>query len=165
MFKFFNGINSISELKKALYKLAKINHPDLGGNLETMQEINNEYDVVFNSIHKGINFEDKTRAENRDTYKTETSDIFKDIIEKIIHFDNVEIEICGYWLYIHGDTKPYKELLKTNGFYWSAKKVCWYWRPEWASAKFNKKTHSMEEIRGMYGSEKIESKPFQKINR
>lgn len=45
--KHFKNINSLSELKKEYRKLALANHPDKGGNTETMQEINVEFDVLF----------------------------------------------------------------------------------------------------------------------
>ena len=41
--KYFRGCNSLQELKKEYKKLLKINHPDNGGDLVTMQEINAEY--------------------------------------------------------------------------------------------------------------------------
>ena len=40
---------------------------------------------------------------------------------------NVEIELIGTWLWIHGDTKPVKEQLKAHNCKWHSKRKCWYW--------------------------------------
>lgn len=45
--KYFNKVKSYKELKETYRDLLKKNHPDNGGNVETMQEINTEYDVAF----------------------------------------------------------------------------------------------------------------------
>ena len=66
----------------------------------------------------------------------------------------LEIEICGAWLWVTGNTKPHREVLKGAGFRWSPKKLSWYFRPaEYRS--FNRTSWSMAEIRGTYGSENI----------
>lgn len=45
--KYFNNIHSLTELKKQYRALAIANHPDKGGDTETMQEINAEFDALF----------------------------------------------------------------------------------------------------------------------
>jgi hypothetical protein len=37
-------------------------------------------------------------------------------IEAVIRFDNIEIEICGAWVWLHGETFAIKEHLKANGY-------------------------------------------------
>jgi curved DNA-binding protein CbpA len=44
---YFKNIKSLEDLKEQFKKLAKVNHPDAGGNAETMKEINVEYDELF----------------------------------------------------------------------------------------------------------------------
>lgn len=44
---YFNTITSYEDLKKQFRTLATANHPDIGGNVETMKAINNEYDILF----------------------------------------------------------------------------------------------------------------------
>ena len=41
--KWFKGINNLKDLHKMYVKLSKENHPDRGGNAESMKEINVEY--------------------------------------------------------------------------------------------------------------------------
>lgn len=65
-----------------------------------------------------------------------------------------DIEVCGAWIWLTGDTRPYKELLKQQGFRWAPKKLRWFYRPE------DYKSHSrgkwsMDQIRDKYGSDKV----------
>ena len=45
--KHFKNIKSFQELKEQFKQLAKANHPDCGGDIQIMQEINAEYDQLF----------------------------------------------------------------------------------------------------------------------
>lgn len=47
MSKYFKSVKSYKDLKEQYKKLLKENHPDNGGDLETMKEINVEYDIMF----------------------------------------------------------------------------------------------------------------------
>lgn len=47
MTKYFKNVKSYDDLKSQYKTLLKANHPDNGGDLETMKEINVEYDALF----------------------------------------------------------------------------------------------------------------------
>lgn len=47
MAKYFKNVKSFEDLKEQFKKLARENHPDVGGKVEVMQEINCEYDALF----------------------------------------------------------------------------------------------------------------------
>ena len=47
MNKYFENISTLEELRKQYKELLKIHHPDNGGNVSEMQEINSEYDRMF----------------------------------------------------------------------------------------------------------------------
>ena len=47
MSKYLLNITSYEDLKNKYRELLKANHPDNGGSLEVMQEINSEYDILF----------------------------------------------------------------------------------------------------------------------
>jgi curved DNA-binding protein CbpA len=143
--KYFTNIKTIEELKKAYKRLAMQHHPDKGGTTEQMQEINAEYEKMFNLIKSG-----QTNATE------ENSEDFIEVVNAIINCIGLEIEICGNWIWVSGDTYTHKETLKKNGFRWAVKKRMWYWRPA-GYVKKTKKQYSMEEIRKMHGSEKIKT--------
>lgn len=47
MSKYFNRVTSYSNLKDQYFKLLKLHHPDNGGDVEIMQEINAQYEALF----------------------------------------------------------------------------------------------------------------------
>ena len=51
--KFFNECKTLNEVKFLYRELAKKHHPDKGGELETMQAINNEYAYAIRVIANG----------------------------------------------------------------------------------------------------------------
>ena len=51
MAKYFKSIKSYDDLKNQYKKLLKANHPDNGGDLEAMKEINVEYGLFYEKIY------------------------------------------------------------------------------------------------------------------
>ncbi|NOY49409.1 MAG: J domain-containing protein [Chlorobi bacterium] len=48
--KFFGGIDDLNSLTLIYRRLAMLNHPDMGGNAETMKKINIEYQVLKDKL-------------------------------------------------------------------------------------------------------------------
>lgn len=48
--KWFNDVRTVEELRKQYRELLKQYHPDNGGNVSVMQEINVEYDRLFDTL-------------------------------------------------------------------------------------------------------------------
>ncbi|HBM98523.1 MAG TPA: molecular chaperone DnaJ [Ruminococcus sp.] len=149
--KWFNNPSTLEELKQQYKKLALKHHPDLGGNTADMQEINNEYDLLFARLKN-------THA----TETTETPDEFKNIINALINLEGINIELCGSWLWITGNTKEHKEVLKSLHFRWSKSKCAWYYHTS-DYKKTSGKTYSLDQIRDLYGSETIKANPQLKL--
>ena len=61
--KYFKNVKSLEDLKSQFKALARKNHPDAGGNIETMKEINCEYDALFPIWKDRQNTAAKTEAE------------------------------------------------------------------------------------------------------
>ena len=149
--KYFKDVHTQEELKAAYRKLAKQYHPDLNPDTDTtaiMKEINAEYEYLFARV--GNTFRN-SKGETYTKTTTETAEDFINIINMIIRFKGIEIELIGSWLWVTGDTKPYKDTLKELGFKWASKKSAWCWhQDEWKRRRSNK---SLAEIRMTYGSQ------------
>lgn len=65
--KYFKNVTSYEDLKNQYRGLLKANHPDNGGNEETMKEINIQYDALF-AIWKNRQ-EEKTGERSRKPQK------------------------------------------------------------------------------------------------
>ena len=162
--RFFNNIKTIEELKKEYRKLAMKYHPDINKSEtadQDMKQINAEYELLFAYISSNMTTEQKEQTQKQGH---NVNDGYREFIEKLIHIPDIELEICGSWIWISGETKPVKEIIKNAGAYWASKKLMWYWRPEQYKQVFNKKSMTMDYIRNKYGSEVIENKPFQQVS-
>ena len=146
--KYFTNIKTLEELKKEYKRLALENHPDRGGDVEVMKAINAEYDIMFNRV-KDIHINAKGETYTKEN--TETPSEFKDIIDKLIRMEGLEIEIIGCFIWLSGNTRAHKDNIKALGFKWHSTKKMWYKAPE-DYRKRSKKKYSIEEIRDMYGT-------------
>ena len=146
--KYFANIKTLEELKKEYKRLALENHPDRGGDVEVMKAINAEYDIMFNRV-KDIHVNAKGETYTKEN--TEAPSEFKDIIDKLIRMEGLEIEIIGCFIWLSGNTKEHKDNIKALGFKWHSTKKMWYKAPE-DYRKRSKKKYSIEEIRDMYGT-------------
>lgn len=161
--QFFADCTTLDELKKAYRKACLLNHPDNGGDTETMKAINAEYTDVFNLLKKQHNEKAKQDTTGKTKEMHECPEEFITIIQALLKMDGLTVELCGSWVWIAGNTKPYKEELKTIGCHWASKKKMWYWRNEKDSCKGTRKTKTMAEIRFKYGSETYQSNNFNSI--
>ena len=89
-------------------------------------------------------------------YDWENDRSLREVLQKIINFDGIEIEIVGAWLWVSGNTYKYKKELKEIGFKWASQKKMWYWKSE-AYQKKSHKSLSMDDIRNYYGSTKVQT--------
>ena len=83
--KYFRGCNSLQELKKEYKKLLKINHPDNGGDLVTMQEINAEYAKLEKSLPDIKLDESQDTRETRETRQNYTSADISPVLQAVMN--------------------------------------------------------------------------------
>jgi len=136
-----------ADIKKAYKKACTKYHPDKGGSVEMMQAVNQAYDEL------------KDFEGNIEAGALGYSDLLNEALLKIINLPNIEIEICGAWVWVTGDTKQHSKELGKNGagFWWAKKKKAWYFRPaDWKSS--SRGDWSLDRIRGEHGSQKVNTR-------
>ena len=146
--KWFTGVRSIDELKDKYKELVKKCHPDIaklrGENThEQMKQINLEYEELFNSLPKTA----QEQAQNANA-----NDGWREVVNAIIHFDGITVELVGSWIWVSGNTYQHKDALKSAGFFWARKKKMWYWHPAEQVTRSHK-PQDMDSIRNKYGSQ------------
>lgn len=146
---------NLQELKNHYRQLILKFHPDRGGSNEVTAKINKEYEDLFKQVKEGSN-------EKSDFYQN-LDDEFRNIINKLVTIEGIEIEVCGNWIWIDGNTYPVKDQLKEVGLYWAPEKKKWYWRPKEYKSYNSKNTYSMDKIREKYGSKKVKKKEVKKL--
>ena len=144
---YFKNVRTLEELKKQYRVLAMKNHPDKGGDVEIMKAINAEYDELFKRV-KDIHVNAQGETYTKET--TEAPNEFRDIIDKLMKMVGVHIELIGSFIWLSGNTKPFKDILKELGFKWSKNKSMWYKAPEGYRRK-TRANHSIDDIRDMFG--------------
>ena len=112
--KYFESCKSKEDAKKLYKKLAFQYHPDKGGDVEIMKAINNEFDDFMKNFK-----EEKKDSKKEYEFKSST---YRNLIEKLIKFDDITIDIVGCFIWITGNTYPIKEELKQLGFRYSKNK-------------------------------------------
>lgn len=149
---FFNSCTNLDEVKKLYKQLAKENHPDKGGELVTMQAINNEYAFACAKLIRDGNL-----SEEETESAILSAAAYKEAIDKIINLEGIVIEVVGYWIWVTGNTFPVKNTLKEAGFFFASKKTAWYFRTAEYKVR-NRQKMSLDQIKNKYGYETIESK-------
>lgn len=152
---YFDHCQNLNELKAAYKKLALQHHPDMGGDVRIMQAVNAEYDSVFTILKELQNIEAE-QPESRTRKTTETPEEFRAIVDALLKIEGIEVELCGAWLWISGDTYENRAALKACGCMWSRSKKRWYWRHGEDDCRWSRGKTSMGDIRAKYGSEWLE---------
>lgn len=157
---YFNECKEINEAKQLYKQLAMQHHPDRGGDVEVMKIINNEYQFIIAKLLKNSG---ATESEINDEINLNNE--YKEALNKIIALDDIIIELVGAWVWVTGNTKKHKDILKGAGFYFASKKVAWYFRSEDKKCKHSK-GYNLDEIKNKYGSKIINSnyKSYSQIN-
>ena len=150
----FKGINDVQELRLRYRELLKKYHPDNGGDVATMQEINAEYDRISSEMshsrHMG-----KSSGDEEERTDHEADIAFRHVMEAIIGFD-IQIEIIGTWIWCF---KCYavKDALSQLGFKYAPRKKAWTWHYG-EYRRYHRGETPLDEIREKYGSRTVRSR-------
>ena len=162
---YFNICESVEEVKALYRTLARQYHPDLGGDLETMKEINRQYENAL----KGRDGQESIGTDSKTHTYRYNQEIEAELMEKIEQLmaliakgHNLDVVLIGRWIWITGETKPAKEALGKDGLgcRWHRDRCCWFWRS--AKDRGYGKGGNLEELASKYGcqdfGEKAKSK-------
>ncbi|HEX4948538.1 MAG TPA: hypothetical protein VFZ34_17825, partial [Blastocatellia bacterium] len=145
----FGHCATTDELKRTYKHLAREHHPDFGGDLRTMQDINAAFDAACREF---VPREKPGKSQDYYDWRAGIDEALRAEIEKVITLAGLELEICGAWIWATGNTREHKDTLKANGWKWSKPKTAWYWAGCPSSGRGN---CSLDDIRAMYGSQRI----------
>ena len=141
------------------------NHPDIGGDTATMQEINKQYHEALKGQHGVTSYNQETQKEHTYYYnKNVETDVMNKVLELLgLRLEGVEVLLIGTWIWITGDTKPHRDKLGkgTNDkpgakCRWHSKRQAWYWR----SAKnkcYRPSNASLGSLAAAYGCETFDT--------
>ena len=153
---FSNNISTMEELRREYRRLAKLHHPDAGGDTEDMKQINAEYDRLYEILSRQ---EAQERPQGEQEYRDTTED--KAAEDKAIRavLDALagivaDVEIIGSWVWVTRNSFPYKDLLKSLNFRYASKKRAWYFHADEYHRR-SKREVTLDEIRAKYGSERV----------
>lgn len=124
MAKYFKNVNTLEELRRQYRDLLKRFHPDnANGSTEATQQINVEYDKLFKVLkdrHESKSADSKNDQNTKQSdysenmYDWENDKALREVLQKIINFNGIEIEIAGQWIWISGNTYGYKNELNAQ---------------------------------------------------
>lgn len=154
----FNQFNTVSEVKQAFKKLAFQYHPDRkNGSHEAFVSMQAAYLAKLKSLNgqTSAGFDNKTH-----TYYYNQA-VESEVMEKITELLNlkatdIEIELCGVWLWVSGNTRAYKDQLKELALRWHPKRSKWYFHTK-TNRKRKMSKMSFDQIRFAYGSKSFEA--------
>lgn len=154
--KYFTNCTTLEALKKEYRRLCMLHHPDRGGDTATMAAINDEYDEAFRRLQSGHTTTQQTAEAHEEE---ETPEAFRAVISRLVILAGINIEICGSWIWITGNTYPNRESIKAAGCRYSKNKSAWYWRPAESAEHRSHGKATMFEIRQKYGSQIVTGAP------
>lgn len=159
---YFKNVETLEELRKQYKELLKKYHPDNpNGSTEATQAINSEYDRLFKVLkdrHESKSTADNENGKadfNKKYYDFAEDKALREMLQKVINFNGITIEVIGNWIWCF-DSYGYRKELKELGFKYAGQKKAWYYHTE-AFRKKGRKALSMDDIRNYYGSTEVKT--------
>jgi len=155
--KWFEGYTTVGSVKKFYRHLAKENHPDLGGDTATMQQINAAYLEALEALD-GQTSSGSDGKEHTYRYNPVVEQAVMDKVSEVLKAAKPEwvVEIIGTWVWVSNTDKADKDLLNSNGcgLKWHSKRERWYWHTPTYRRRYS--GVGFDTLRAMYGSQVME---------
>ena len=162
---YFQNCASLDEAKTLYRKLARENHPDHGGDLRTMQEINRQWAEyqAYTARDDARTRQAKAHAEGKKSAADfhdidDLAEILRAKVEALLNISpDLIVEVCGLWIWVTGETKKHHAAIKAvEGMRYAHEKQAWYFA---AVPSYNRTRRTMDEIRQMHGSQVFSRQP------
>lgn len=148
------GSCSFEDAKRVYRVKSKHYHPDRNpAGLEMMKLINGAWQALSDYEFGREDLEEERVGEC-------LSDELNAALNAVIGL-GLTIEICGSWIWVSGDTRPHREVLKAAGYRWAPKKLMWSFCGGERTTSRGK--FSMDDIRTRHGSVNVKSSEFYKL--
>lgn len=161
--RYFDNLTEVSSVKKKYRKLCFEHHPDRGGDVEIMQEINVQYMSALSAANGQVSQDDRGQSHTYHYNEEKEQELIDKIGELLaLHMQNIDIALIGVWIWITGETKQYKEQLKELRCKWHSKRKCWYFN-NGKKSRYNRKG-SLNDLANKYGYKSFENNSQNAIN-
>ena len=118
MKKYFESCKTAEELKQTYKQLARKLHPDCNPGKDTtaeFQRMQSEYESSWERL-KDCHVNKDGEFYKSSTPTEETAADFMNIINELLRYKNITVELCGSWLWVYGETRPIKPVLNKFKF-------------------------------------------------
>lgn len=155
-YKWFNPRPSTITEGTAMYRdLATKHHPDHGGSVSDMQEINAEWDELKPTLPRfcseqakqGRQQYEQAQAASNAAKATQDAEAAK-MAAELAKCPGLQFDVVGSWIWADANRK-YTRTLEALGFRWSKNRSKYYWHPAGDSSRRNRRA-SYEEIYQKY---------------
>jgi len=151
MNKYFNLEMTADEAKSIYRKLAVELHPDKNSDKDGAHlafiKLNNEYEAYLKAK---LCYSSKMASD-----ETNAMDSFIKANDFILGFVGVTVELTGSWIWLCGNTYPYKDAIKANGFAFSGTKKKWYLAPNGTPKNKRRTGTNFDKIKATYGYDSV----------
>lgn len=117
---------------KALYrKLAAQYHPDHGGDTETMQRINAEWDAIRQTLPRFCSQQardGRAAYEAQQAARQQTPPEVAEMAARLSKMPGLRYDVVGSWIWVNASAGHLRQL-EALGFRWSANRCLYYWHP------------------------------------
>jgi hypothetical protein len=159
--KYFDTLNTVESIKQEYRRLAMLHHPDKGGDLATMQEINEQYLQALKRMD-GATSTGTDGKEHTYKYNAETETEIMTKIRKTLAIltGGADLVLIGLWVWIlnteKGDSNGPE--LKKLGFKWMRHRGAWAWKPY--PGRTRRSRAGLDQLAARYGATRFAAKAW-----
>lgn len=164
---YFTNCSTVATTKKLYRELCFKFHPDFHQDeveryTEIMKQVNAQYQKALAKFD-GETFVGSDKKNHTYYYNQDIEEELAAMLQKLVglRMVDVTIELIGTWIWVSGDTKPWKEQLKALKLRWHSKRRRWYFRKAQYKRRYSNAKFS--ELRTMYGATEYESDKLEAI--